>query len=305
MNLRKWEYFLRIAELGSLSRVAEKLEISQPALSRQLTALESEVGAPLFFRNGRGLTLTPAGEAFRTRAEAIMDEIARVPEVVKRAANEPSGHLAFGAPPFMGQILTGQVCANFAQTYPGVRLRVRGAHSLQLREAIYFRDLDIGILAGPITDPELQVEQLVREKLFLVGPETSKLRYDRAISVEEVADLPLILTPRPDGLRIIVDNEFARIGRRPTVAIETEYAPIDDLIRRGVGYAILPGCAMSNTPLARFRFAPFAGTEVIWLMARLENVRPSLASVKFKEMVKDTIRQVVEEGRWQGGQLLL
>lgn len=151
MNLRKWEYFLKAAEFGNLSRVAEKLDISQPALSRQISALEQEIGTALFRRTGRGLTLTPAGEIFRVRAEAIMEEIERVPEEVMHAADTPSGRLAFGAPPFMGRVLTGELVANYVEAFPHVRLRVRGAHSFQLREAIFFRDIDIGILAAPLT----------------------------------------------------------------------------------------------------------------------------------------------------------
>ncbi len=298
MNLRKWEYFLKAAEFGNLSRVAEKLDVSQPALSRQIVALEQEMGVPLFHRTGRGLTLTPAGEVFRTRAEAILEDISRVPGEVTHAANTPSGRLAFGAPPFMGRILTGELSANYAKTYPNVALRVRGAHSFQLREAIFFRDIDIGILAAPLTEPDLHIEPLLREKLFIVGTDAAGFREDTPLSVGQVADLPLILTPRPDGLRTLIDNEFARIGRRSKIAIETEYAPMDDLIRREVGFAILPGCGMINSPLSNFSRAPIEDLHVVWLIASLETTERSLAAKRFKEMLHQTVSQAVESGRW-------
>lgn len=298
MNLKRWEYFLKAAEFGNLSRVAEKLDVSQPALSRQIVALEKEVGVPLFHRTGRGLTLTPAGEVFRGRAEAILEEISRVPQEVVHAANTPSGRLAFGAPPFMGRILTGELAANYAKSYPGVALRVRGAHSFQLREAIFFRDIDIGILAAPLTEPGLHVEPLLREKLFIVGTESAEFQEDTPISLEQVAELPLILTPRPDGLRTVIDNEFARIGRYSKVAIETEYAPMDDLIRREVGFAILPGCGMINSPLSNFSRAPIEGLYVVWLTASLEKMERSLAAKRFKEMLHQTVADAVQSGRW-------
>lgn len=299
MNLRKWVYFLKVAEFGSLSRVAEKLEISQPALSRQIAALEQEIGAPLFHRTGRGLTLTPAGEVFRTRAETILDEIARVPEEVMHAANTPSGRLAFGAPPFMGRVLTGELVANYVETYPHVRLRVRGAHSFQLREAIFFRDIDIGILAAPLTEPDLHTEPLLKERLYLVGPNDSGLRVDQPIPIHQVADCPLILTPRPDGLRTLIEGEFARIGRRAKVAVETEYAPMDDLIRRKVGYAIMPFCGMVNSPLTQFAWAPIEDLWVTWLIATLDNTERTLAARHFIEMLQAAARDNIHRGRWE------
>ncbi|WP_051903975.1 LysR family transcriptional regulator [Neorhizobium vignae] len=299
MNLRKWEYFLRAAELGNLSRVAEKLDISQPALSRQITALEQEVGAPLFNRTGRGLTLTPAGEVFRARAEAILEEISRVPQEVVHAANTPSGRLAFGAPPFMGRVLTGELVANYVEAYPHVRLRVRGAHSFQLREAIFFRDIDIGILAAPLTEPDLHTEPLLQEQLYLVGPADSRLSPDHPISLGEVADRPLILTPRPDGLRTLIDTEFARIGRRARVAVETEYAPMDDLIRRNVGFTIMPFCGMINSPLTQFAWAPIDKLHVTWLIASLQNTERTLAAKRLTEMLLASTEDNIRMGRWE------
>nr|WP_245367260.1 LysR family transcriptional regulator [Neorhizobium galegae] len=296
--MRKWEYFLKVAEFGSLSRVAEKLDMSQPALSRQIAALEQEIGASLFHRTGRGLTLTPAGEVFRVRAEAILEEIARVPGEVTYAANTPSGRLAFGAPPFMGRVLTGELVASYVETYPHVRLRVRGAHSFQLREAIFFRDIDIGILAAPLTEPDLHTEPLLMEQLYLVGPLDSGLSVDQSISVDRVADCPLILTPRPDGLRTLIEGEFARIGRRAKIAVETEYAPMDDLIRRKVGYAIMPYCGMVNSPLTQFAWAPIEGLWVTWLIATLDNAERTLASRRFIDMLRDAARHSIEQGRW-------
>jgi LysR family transcriptional regulator, nitrogen assimilation regulatory protein len=298
MNLRKWEYFLKAAEFGNLSRVAEKLDISQPALSRQIAALEQEIGTSLFHRTGRGLTLTPAGEVFRARAEAILEEIARVPGEVTHAANTPSGRLAFGAPPFMGRVLTGELVATYVETYPHVRLRVRGAHSFQLREAIFFRDIDIGILVAPLTEPDLHTEPLLKEQLYLVGPTDSGLSVDQPITIDRVADCPLILTPRPDGLRTLIEGEFARIGRRARIAIETEYAPMDDLIRRKVGYAIMPYCGMVNSPLTQFAWAPIEGLWVTWLIATLDNTERTLAARHFIDMLHAAARDNIQQGRW-------
>lgn len=299
MNLRKWEYFLKAAEFGNLSRVAEKLDISQPALSRQITALEQELGATLFHRTGRGLVLTPAGEIFRARAETILDEIARVPEEVTHATNTPFGRLAFGAPPFMGHILIGELVAGYVRNFPHVALRVRGAHSFHLREALFFREIDVGILAAPLSEPELDIEPLLKEQMFLVGPKDSGLSPDQAVTLESVANRPLILTPRPDGLRMLIDGELGRIGRRPKIAVETEYAPVADLIRLGVGFTLLPYCSLINSPLSHLDFAPVENLEITWLIALLQNAERTLATRRFIEMLQLSAKESIKSGRWK------
>jgi LysR family nitrogen assimilation transcriptional regulator len=299
MQLRKWEYFLQIAESGSVSRVADKLNISQPALSRQVRALEQELGVTLFRRNGRGLALTPAGEAFRPRAEAILGQISAVADEIAAAADEPKGRLAFGAPPVIGRVLTGEAIAQFAQQHPLVKLRVRGAHTFQLREALLFRDIDLGVLSTPLAEPELTTEPLVNEQMCLIGPPDTPLKRDRAVNLERIASLPLILTPRPDSLRIVVENAFEAIGRVPRVAIESEYAPMDELIRRGLGYTILPGCALLNSPLASFPFAPVRGLQVTWVLAHLGQAHMSLAARKLATIIRDLARARIGSRQWK------
>ncbi|MDB5533758.1 MAG: uncharacterized protein JWO28_2073, partial [Hyphomicrobiales bacterium] len=106
-SLNRWRYFLQVAETASVSRAAEKLGLSQPALSRQIALLEGELGASLFRRTGRGLALTQAGVAFRAKAVDILRRIAALPEEIAADGGAATGPVAFGAPPFMGRILTG------------------------------------------------------------------------------------------------------------------------------------------------------------------------------------------------------
>jgi LysR family nitrogen assimilation transcriptional regulator len=299
MQLRNWEYFLQVAEGGSVSRVADKLGISQPALSRQIRALEQDLGVALFRRHGRGLALTAAGEAFRPRAEAILGQISAVADEISAAVDEPKGRLAFGAPSVIGRILTGEAIASFAKQYPLVRLRVRGAHSFQLREALLFRDIDLGVLSTPLAEPELTTEPLVNEQMRLIGPPGTSLG-DRPIALDRVAALPLILTPRPDSLRIVIENAFEAIGRVPRVSIESEYAPMDELIRRGLGYAILPGCALANSPLsAGFPSAPIRGLKVTWVLAHLGHSHISLAARKLAAIIRDLARARIATREWR------
>lgn len=135
--------------------------------------------------------------------------------------------------------------------------------------------------------------------LTLVGPADSNLSSRNAVSLDEVADKPLILTPRPDGLRTLIETEFASIGRRARVAVETEYAPMDDLIRRNVGFAIIPYCGMVNSPLTQFVWALIENLHVTWLIASLQSADRTLAALRFKEMLLASTKENVRSGHWK------
>jgi LysR family nitrogen assimilation transcriptional regulator len=300
-SLNRWRYFLQVAETASVSRAAEKLGLSQPALSRQIALLEGELGASLFRRTGRGLALTQAGVAFRAKAVDILRRIAALPEEIAADGGAATGPVAFGAPPFMGRILTGALVANFVAQCPLARLRVRGAHTFQLREALLLREIDLAIVSMPLAEPEIAFEPLLREEMRLIGPPgDDRLATGQPVSLARVAELPLILTPRPDSLRLVVENAIETTGRTARVTVESEYGPMDELVRRGLGYTVLPACAIVNTPLAGFPSAPVRGLHITWALARLEAARLSVAARILHGMIHDDIRRLVETGVWRG-----
>jgi len=107
MNLKHWRHFLSIAEVRSLTGAAERLGVPQPVLSREMRDLEASLGNTLFVRHARGVALTPNGEIFRRRAEAILRDIARLPSEVAGGNHIEAGTLSLGMPPSMAGPLTG------------------------------------------------------------------------------------------------------------------------------------------------------------------------------------------------------
>jgi LysR family transcriptional regulator, nitrogen assimilation regulatory protein len=125
VDLRAWRYFLAIAEAGSVASAARVLRIAQPALSRQLTALENELGVPLFVRHRRGVELTEAGALLRDRARGLLQEVERVRNEVAAKSTEPSGRLSFGIPPSLSAAITVPLVERFCSQYPKVELSIQ------------------------------------------------------------------------------------------------------------------------------------------------------------------------------------
>src|SRR4051812_17356164 len=246
MNVRHWQHFLAIAELQSLTRAADRLGVPQPVLSREMRELETGFGSALLARHARGVALTPAGEVFRRRATAILRDIERIGDEIAASDRAIGGRLSLGMPPSMAGLLTGPLVAQFRQRYPQVQLHLREATSIEIRNGLMGRELDLGILTTPLIEPQLALRPLIDEPMVLVGPAACDLDPSRPVTIAEVAALPLILPTRPNSTRILLEHAMESIGKTPEVAIETDSAPIGELVRRGLGYAVLPSCYIAS-----------------------------------------------------------
>lgn len=301
MNFRKLEHFVKIVQAGSLSRAAERLGLSQPVLSRELRDLEREMGLPLLCRHARGVTATPAGEALKRRAEIILEMLDGVRDELHAAADEPSGRLSFGMPMSMSGVLTGPVVAQYRLRYPAVRLHVREAMSTPLRNALLSHELDVGILSGPVTDPQLRTWPLLTEPVMLVGPPSARLSPRRKVSLQTLAAHPLILPTPSHAVRNIVDSALEGVGLRPQVVLEVEVAPLADLVMRGIGYSVLPSCATTSMTMVAsgMKYAPIDGLFITWLVAQPARISPSLASIKLCAMICDLTRTLILHKQWR------
>jgi LysR family nitrogen assimilation transcriptional regulator len=298
-NLRHWRHFVRVAELGSLSRAAERLGVAQPVLSRELRALEKTLGTPLLRRHGRGVSLTPSGELFRRRAETILSQIAGVSDEITASNTEPTGNLSIGVPPSLGSVLTAPLIAAYHERFSAVKLHVSEATSIQTRDALLAGEIEIGILSMPLAEPALTIRPLVNEPMVLVGPSRAPLDPKRPVPLADLAAVPLVLSKRPNSTRIIIEHALEGIGLSANVPVETDTAPIGEFIRRGIGYAVLPGCMVLNSGFSGLRFAPVADLSVTWMTAYPKGAALSLSAVKMLEMIEVLVLQAIKSGRWK------
>jgi hypothetical protein len=124
MNLKQLEYFVRVAELGSFSKAAMILNIAQPALSRQVRLLETDLHVNLLTRTGRGVVLTEVGQRLFDHSVGILQLVARATEDIESARDEPAGRIVIGLPPSMGRLLTPPLVDGFRRSLPKARLAV-------------------------------------------------------------------------------------------------------------------------------------------------------------------------------------
>ncbi len=239
MNLHYLRSFVRVAEAGSLSRAAEHLQLSQPALSRQMRLLEEEMGVSLLRRTGRGVVLTPQGTQLRDGAYRVLEEVARLSRELEKP-HLVSGQLSLGIPPSAAATIAGPLVERYHREYPAVALRVVEDLTGAIQDALLSGQLDLGILYEGVLSRSLHTERIKTEELVLVGQPNAGLSSSKPIRFESLSQFPMVLPGPRHGLRAIVEQAAFRAGIQLNTVIEVESLPLLlDFVHRGLGYTIL------------------------------------------------------------------
>jgi DNA-binding transcriptional LysR family regulator len=246
MDLRQIRYFLAVADTLSFRRAAERIAVSQPALSQRIKALEDDIGAPLFERSSRGVALTPAGEVFQRGARKILREVELALSSARLADRGESGDLTIAFNEIAGQQpLVGQCLGLFRAAFPNVAVQLSEMGMAAQEDALLSGAVDIGFhyrVPGPATGLAYRI---VDEAAFmLVMPEGHALARKAAISLEDLANQPMVRLRREinadthDG--IVQAFEAHRI--RPRILVEASSdAAMLSLVSAGLGLAIVMG----------------------------------------------------------------
>lgn len=300
-DFKRLGYFVQVAELGSLTRAADRLRIAQPSLSRQMRLLEEELGVVLFTRGHRGMELTEAGEALRLQISGPLRQIGHALYEVRSLPTETTGTVIFGIPPtlasFLGEQLIGRACSRA----PGINLQLVEGQSGHLLEWMRRGDLDAAILYGP-TPNGLNATRLLDDDLMLVGSPDSPASVLRQIDVKTLAELPLALPSDAHGIRMAVEAAAGRARMRLNVtAVVDSFQLSKRLAASGQVYTILPEVAvrdeLANGTLAITPFA-FALRRQLFIAMQSSAEAPR-AILQIEQIVRDEVAALVHAGVWR------
>ena len=252
MELKQLDYFLGVAEFGSFSKAAIRLSVAQPILSRQIKLLESELGVELLYRNGRGVVVSEAGKVLETYARSVVGLVEKAQSEIGSLKAEPRGRVAIAMPPSIGWMLTGPLVVRCREAFPEILLHLAEGFSGHVAEWLSTGRIDIGVVYQAPRLSTLQTEPLLTDELILLGAvdDPAGLGGDRA-PTKRLADIPVILPARPHGLRVLIDNELEKLGRRRQCRVRGRRHAVDSeprRARRGI-YRIVGG--RGEAPLER------------------------------------------------------
>jgi LysR family nitrogen assimilation transcriptional regulator len=303
------ENFLAVARLGSVSGAARERRVTQPAVSRQVRAVEQAIGTKLFDRQGRSIQLTEAGRALQKHAADIVEQMAMLPDRVTAASHEPVGRVALGVPYSFGEFIIPPVLRRFHTRYPKVQFWIKQGYSGEILELLARGVLDVGLLYGGTRDPNIVLQPLIRNELGLLAPALPRARTSRArsIALAEVASLPLILPSRSHGLRELVEAAAARGGHRLNIAMEVDSIMLaKSLVRAGLGHMLSAySGAVRELKSGQLRFLPITpGLQWPLSIGTNRTRQPTLASTELIREITASTRIALRRHAWRGELLL-
>jgi LysR family nitrogen assimilation transcriptional regulator len=249
MDLKQIEYFIHVAELGSFSKAAIVLGIAQPALSRQVRALEAELHEVLLLRNGRGVQLTDAGQRLLEHGHGILQMVAAAHHDLGARRDEPVGQIVVGFPPSLARRLTLPLIDTFRTEFPKARVAIIEGFSVHIAEWLCSGRVDLGLIYNPEPLPAIEITPVLVERLCLVG--THFPQAQATIALKDLSRYPLVMPQREHVFRKLMESHAALAGVKLNVAWEVSSVPaILDLVRSGHGYAALTQTAMRSDTTA-------------------------------------------------------
>ncbi|MDR3531978.1 MAG: LysR family transcriptional regulator [Rhodopila sp.] len=303
--MRELRTFVQVARIGSISRAAERLNIAQPALSRQLHKLEQELGVPLLVRHVRGVTLTQAGTLLLDRADALLHQFDQLPHDIRSSEDAFTGHVVLGVPPSAGLLIAPAVFKLFRARWPNATLQIREGISSLLEEWLLDRRLDIAVLHNPLPLDDIDITPVLHERMVLAGP---PLETDRPIRFSDIGTVPLILPSLPHSNRRLVERAATQHGARLNLMLEVDSVPLTKaMVRGGIGSTILTyasvarDLAAGDLTVRQIHHPPLMSTislgtprttQARWLLGELTG------------LVRDVIAELVTSGAWPGARLV-
>lgn len=248
MNSRQLQYAILLSKIRNFSQVAEKLNISQPALSKQIMNLEKELGVRLFDRETVPLTVTPAGAYFIREAQDLLYKEDQLLRTMDRFRTGEEGRLVIGISPFRSLYLLSDVIRKLKEKYPGVQVCLQEATSDQLRQHSAEGRYDFAVVNLPVDESVLEVIPIEPDTLVLAVPECllEKLPNKPHGHLEQIdfgdcRELPFVVVGKTQEMRQLFDRLCARAGFHPHIAMEVVgVATSWTMARAGIGAALLP-----------------------------------------------------------------
>ena len=290
MQLQQLRYFLAVADARHFTRAAEGVHVAQPSLSKQIHALERELGTPLFNRARGNVTLTPAGETLLPLARRILADVESASRQVQELVGLARGRVRLGATPSLSTVLLPTVLTEFRTAYPGIDLSFEESGSRGLVRLLAQGELELALIILPLKsgDPALVTTPILREPLVVATSAANPALQARSIRIRDLERYPLVMFRDGYDLRDATLAACRRARIEPHFAIEGgEMDAVLEFTEAGLGIAVVPSMVLENRPLLRrVPFAPPGLSRTIALAHR-RDVALSNAATAFRALLVD------------------
>jgi DNA-binding transcriptional LysR family regulator len=246
MLLNQITAFVETARRQSVSRAAEAIFISQPALTARLKGLESDLGAELFVRGPRGMRLTDAGEAFLPYAVRALETLTDGRMQVNALERGGAGRLTIGAAPAVSTYVLPALLKRFSEGYPRVSVSVRTGHSEEILDLVLREQVTLGLVRA-LQHPDIVSTPLYEDRLILVVEPAHPFASEGRIRMKDLADEQLVQFDRTSSYHDLTSALFVRAGVSPAGRMELDNIDAaKKMVEQGFGVALLPQTSVAD-----------------------------------------------------------
>ena len=258
MNVRQLEAFRAVMSCGSVSRAAEMLNVSQPAISQLLSLLEQDCQFQLFERVNRRLRPTKEAEAMLVEIDRVFDGLNRVSRVAKALREQKWGAISIGSFPAVSGRILPRMIASYALDKPDLEFRLQSMRSISVIDAIATQQLDVGISFLPGDREEIESIPLRSYKAVCILPKGHPLARQAVIRAEDLRGLKFISLGPQDRARLLIDRIFAELGVERSLQIETGQSDAAiTLVSEGAGVSVIDPLTASDYAIDSVIAKPF------------------------------------------------
>jgi DNA-binding transcriptional LysR family regulator len=245
MDTKQLRTFTTIVDLASFTRAARRLNLSQSAISQQISALEHQLGVKLVERTGTGARPTAAGDVLLYYARQILSKLDEAQRVLADYEHAGTGVLRIGAGGAACHYLLPSVLKEFRDRFPKLELHVVSGHTRLTLERLHEGELDIGVLTLPVSQPKLRILDLGRDELVVIIAPSHPWAERKRIQASEFAGQPLLIYERRSQTFALIERVLLETGVFPQIAMEMDHLEaVVEMVRVGLGVAIVPRWAV-------------------------------------------------------------
>ncbi len=225
MDLTLLKSFLAVADAGAVTEAAERIGITQPALSRRLQQLEEHLGVELLVRGRNGALLTEMGRLVQGEAQHIVSRYERMHEMVTTHQRLEGGTVRIGGGATAVSFILPEAIAEFQASHPQVRFQMREAGSSEIADDVVAGQLELGVVTLPVRDRELNITPLTNDRVVLVARHDHPLAGRRRVRIMDLSDQAFVAFEAGSALRQIIDGKLRDAGVEVNVVMELRSIP--------------------------------------------------------------------------------
>ncbi|MDY0409898.1 LysR family transcriptional regulator [Virgibacillus soli] len=242
MEFRQLLYFVEVAQHKSITKAAEQLHISQPALSKSIMALEEELGTTLLIRTNKTSHLTDAGNVVLEYARKMTGLIDEMKLTLSDLTNLSIGQLNIGLPPFIGSLFFPRVMAKFHKAYPNIKLDITEYGGARIVKSVEEEEFELGVAVLPVDEEIFHTYPIVEEEMMLLVHQDHPLASRKEVDIKDLKDEVFIFYHEEFALNQIIRNHFfITAGFEPNILFKSsQWDLMSEMVAANLGLSILP-----------------------------------------------------------------